>query len=108
MDKNIERNTYASLKTMRKDYYNQQQVKSNNTVAGNVETKNVLCKKMYDIDCLVPICPNCLEVLTDRIDIGYQKYCMNCGQKLDWTNFVKESIDDTNLKMYYKTLNEQN
>ncbi len=31
-------------------------------------------------------CPNCKDHLTDYVPNDCQKYCMNCGQKLDWNN----------------------
>ena len=30
-------------------------------------------------------CPNCKDHLTDYVPDDCQKYCMNCGQKLDWS-----------------------
>ena len=34
-------------------------------------------------------CPTCGEILTDRIPIDNKDFyfhCLNCGQKLDWSN----------------------
>lgn len=42
--------------------------------------------EIYDDEMLC--CPNCKDVLTDRIPMenkDFYFYCYNCGQKLDWS-----------------------
>lgn len=49
------------------------------------EPRKVICKPLdEDSDCLLQYCPNCNELLSDLIPESMQKYCKNCGQRLDW------------------------
>lgn len=40
-----------------------------------------------------PVCPRC-QCSMER---EYTAYCSNCGQRLDWTEYIMEDVSDTNL-----------
>ena len=46
------------------------------------------------------ICPNCNEILGIAYD--FQKYCDNCGTKLDWSKIIKNRENLTGKKAEFR------
>lgn len=50
----------------------------------------------YDYSCFV--CPNCGAWIGVTYDFESHKYCLNCGQAIQWNDDLEEEENDTSVK----------